>query len=329
MKKFKLFDFCRIFCLINLLFIVFLISGCKENKSEKSILALDTVVTITAEGENAKDATEKACEFVMRLDKLAGFEKGSELKLLNKATDESFLEVSPEIYALISLGKYYTDFTKQAYDVSGGKLVELWDEARKSEELPQDVEILTAKNTLSAKNIALENGKIKKSTPNTEFTLGGIAKGYAADIVYSLYKANNVTGFLNFGTSTILACGDKTYRVGIKNPRNESDIIAVVPLKNAAMSTSGDYERYFIKDNVRYHHIIDPKTGYPANSGIASATVIAPLTRENAGAMSDALSTALVVLGTEGASLLDSDIKAVLVTVDGKIIEVNGEIVGK
>ena len=122
----------------------------------------------------------------------------------------------------------------------------------------------------------------------------------------------------------MIAIGDKTYNIGIKNPREEGALLGVVKLQNAALSTSGDYERYFTKNGVRYHHIIDPATGYPANNGIVSATVIVPLSHEHAGALSDALSTALIVLGEEGVALLKEDMSALLVRANGEIIRANG-----
>lgn len=302
----------------------FIIAGCQKEKYEKNILALDTVITLTAEGENSKETLNEAAEILENLDKAAGFDDSSELTALNKATADNFMNVSADIYNMLSLGKYYTDFTKRNYDISSGSLVVLWDEYRKTQTIPKESEILFAKSTTNAENIALAVGKVKKSNADTRVTFGGIAKGYAADKIYSLYKAKSASGFMNFGTSTILACGDKNYRVGIKNPRDEENMLGIVSLKNEVLSTSGDYERYFIKNGVRYHHIIDPFTGYPTNNGIASVTVIVPLSFENAGVMSDILSTALMVAGVEGREFLPESVKALFVTTEGEFVFFNG-----
>ena len=317
-------NFLKIVCVSFTIILTTIIAGCQQEKAEKSVLALDTVITLTAEGENSKKVLNDSADFLKNLDKLASFDEGSELNLLNKAEVDEFIKVSPDIYDMLVLGKYYTDFTKKYYDISAGALVNLWDKNRKSETLPNKEDILFAKSTVNADNFLLIDGKVKKSNANTKITFGSIAKGYAADKIYSLYKAKNISGFMNFGTSTILACGDKTYRVGIKNPRDEEKMLGVVTLKNEVLSTSGDYERYFIKNNVSYHHIIDLFTGYPTNNGVASVTVIVPLSYEHAGVMSDALSTALMVAGVKGEDFLPAGVKALFVTTDGELVFVNG-----
>ena len=317
-------NFLKLVCVFFTILLTTIITGCQKERAEKSVLALDTVITLTAEGENSKEVLSQSTDFLKNLDKLASFDEGSELSLLNKAKIDEFIKVSPDIYEMLMLGKYYTDFTKKTYDISAGALVNLWDESRKTETLPEKKTVAFAKSTVNADNIALVDDKVKKSNADTKITFGGIAKGYAADKIYSLYKAKDVSGFMNFGTSTILACGDKTYRVGIKNPRYEEKMLGVVTLKNEVLSTSGDYERYFINDNVRYHHIIDPSTGYPTKNGIASVTVIVPLSFEHAGVMSDVLSTALMVVGVKGEEFLPAGVKALFVTTDGELVFVNG-----
>lgn len=318
------FNFLKFVCVFFTILLTTIIAGCQQENAEKSVLALDTVITLTAEGENSREVLNESANYLTNLDKLASFDEDSELNLLNKVEIKDFIKVSPEIYDMLSLGKYYTNFTKKYYDISAGALVNLWDKNRKSETLPNKEDILLAKSTVNADNFLLIDGKVKKSNANTKITFGSIAKGYAADKIHSLYKANNLSGFMNFGTSTILACGDKTYRVGIKNPREEEKMLGVVTLKNEVLSTSGDYERYFIKNNVRYHHIIDPFTGYPTNNGIASVTVIVPLSFEHAGVMSDVLSTALMVAGVQGEDFLPAGVKALFVTTDGELVFVNG-----
>lgn len=318
MRKFK------VLCLLNILSIVFLLTSCGNERHEKSVIALDTVITLMAEGSNSKEVLEEAVDFIKQLDKKANFDENSELSRLNRASANIYTEVSAEIYEMLEIAKFCGDFTKYAYDVSAGSLTLLWDKARENEELPKAEEVEFAKSSVNADNIILKDGKVKKSISDVKVTVGGIAKGYAADKLYSLYKVNNISGFMNFGTSTILALGEKEYRVGIRNPRDEKNMLGVVSLKNEVLSTSGDYERYFIKNSVRYHHIIDPKTGYPANNSIASATVIIPLSEKNAGAMSDALSTALVVKGEKASDILPPFAKALIVTTNGKLIFYNG-----
>lgn len=126
--------------------------------------------------------------------------------------------------------------------------------------------------------------------------LGAIAKGYALDCALKKLKENNITSCLiNIG-GQIYCLGDrfgKPWKIAIQSPRGK-DFVDFLELKDAGVATSGDYEQYFVKDNARYSHILNPKTGYPANSGIISATVIT-----NNNLVADALSTAIFVLGKE------------------------------
>ena len=305
-----------------------LLTACGSVKSEKNLLVMDTVVSLKAEGEGAREAVKESAEWLRDFDKRVGMTEESEIQKLSDSNEEKYQEVSEDVYEVLRLGKEYTAFTKQAFNVTAGSLTALWDKAREIEEPPNVEAVKKAKSSVNIENLSIKvegNNLYKVSVKSgASLTVGAIAKGYAADKVKEIYEKNKATGLINLGTSTMIATGDKTYNIGIKNPRKEGELLGVVKLKNAALSTSGDYERYFIKNGVRYHHIIDPKTGYPANNGIASATVIVPLSHENAGAVSDALSTALVVLGESGVSLLSEDMRALFVRIDGEIIKVNG-----
>ena len=140
--------------------------------------------------------------------------------------------------------------------------------------------------------------------------LGGIAKGYALDAVRAIYAAHGVKrGMISLGGSSLYALGKNEHgddwRIGIRAPRGETaqDYLGILPLSDAALSSSGDYERYFEQDGQRYHHILDPRTGAPASSGLYGVTVI--LRGDHAGMMSALLPTALFVLGEEkGRALL-------------------------
>ena len=305
-----------------------LLTACGSVKSEKNLLVMDTVVSLKAEGEGSREAVKESAEWLRDFDKRVGMTEESEIQKLSDSNEEKYQEVSEDVYEVLRLGKEYTAFTKQAFNVTAGSLTALWDKAREIEEPPNVEAVKKAKSSVNIENLSIKvegNNLYKVSVKSgASLTVGAIAKGYAADKVKEIYEKNKATGLINLGTSTMIATGDKTYNIGIKNPRKEGELLGVVKLKNAALSTSGDYERYFIKNGVRYHHIIDPKTGYPANNGIASATVIVPLSHENAGAVSDALSTALVVLGESGVSLLSEDMRALFVRIDGEIIKVNG-----
>ena len=163
--------------------------------------------------------------------------------------------------------------------------------------------------------------------------MGGIAKGYTSDLVEQTFRANGIeSGKISLG-GNVFVLGTKPdgsdWRVGIKDPRNESGLAAILSLRDAYAITSGGYERYFEENGKTYHHIIDPSTGYPADSGLLSVTVVAAdngpdWAGAGNGAMCDAFSTALFVMGEEQA--LDFwrnggyDFDLVLVTEDGRVV---------
>ena len=136
--------------------------------------------------------------------------------------------------------------------------------------------------------------------------LGGIAKGFAVDEVRKIYAKYGIeNGLINLGGSSLYALGvnkeQTAWRIGIRHPRkaDAQEKMAVLPLKDAALSTSGDYERFFEAGGVRYHHIIDPRTGRPAQSGAISVTIVADSSVPDGGMLTDLLTTAVFVLGPE------------------------------
>ena len=178
------------------------------------------------------------------------------------------------------------------------------------------------------------SGGSARLDPGTMIDLGGIAKGYTADRVAEIFQEHAVPrGKVELG-GNILVIGDKpdgtAWRVGVQDPKHpdEADgLVCVLNLTDAFAVTSGSYQRYFEQDGKRYHHIIDPATGCPADSGLTSVTVVADSARGN-GTMCDALSTALFVMGEDKA--LDFwrsgvyDFQLVLVTEDGRVVVTEG-----
>ena len=149
-----------------------------------------------------------------------------------------------------------------------------------------------------------------------KINLGGIAKGYGVDLARKIFAEKNIqSGLIDFGTSTIYAVGKK--KIGIKNPR-ANELAAVVEVENAALSTSGDYEKFFIVDNRRYHHIIDPKTCAPVENQISSVSVVVDGREKNCAMFADILSTAVFVMGRDRAEvfLIKNKIPAKIISVE-------------
>ena len=185
-------------------------------------------------------------------------------------------------------------------------LVSLWRNAQKSGALPTSKEILNAKASVGMNNIKLmPENMVEMLNPNTKIDLGGIAKGYAIDEIARVLRNHGFEDFFIDAGGDLYAggnsCKGRPWKIGVRDPRDKSKIVDAISVSNAAVVTSGDYERFFEIDGRKWSHIINPVSGYP-QKGVASATVIAP----NA-TMADALATSLCVLMPEkGTSLIES-----------------------
>lgn len=231
------------------------------------------------------------------------YKKDSILYELNHSND--WLEVDDETFALIELALRYAKITDGAFDPTLGRLIDLWGFSHFSEKfsendgftVPNAKEIEEALNKSGYEKIQLDYNKKAIKTNGVWIDLGGLAKGYALERAYQIAKTADpeCSGFVEAGGDIRILgpkFGKDFWIIGIKNPRG-TDSISYIYLKSGSVATSGDYERYFIKDGLRYHHLINPKTGFPANGAI-SATVIS-----DDAISADAFSTAAFVLGVQ------------------------------
>ena len=327
---------------IHFTLLAFLLSGCGQNNYKESRLLMGTVFDITIRASNqeiAKEAANKAFIEIQNLEnKLSVFKNDSEISLLNRNGQIS--NPSPELTAIIKESIRAGDLSAGAFDITLAPVINLWGfgpkektSVRASErqsvkktdniEIPEEKEIKEALKLVNYKNIVIDekNNSIYFKKKGMEINLGGIAKGYAVDKAVEVLKRENIKKAIVNAGGNLFAYGT-TWRVGIKNPRKEG-IFKTVCVKNKAIATSGDYERFFVSEvkgkRKRFSHIFDPRTGYPAQDCI-SATVIAP-----SGVESDWLSTSLFVLGPEKAKALlnKMGLKGIIIDKNEKIIEVN------
>ena len=310
-------------------------SGCSlrpEQSYDKSGIAMDTTVQLRASGPEAKAAIEEGFAKIQELDKLAGpSNEGSDVKRINDAAGKSFVSVDPAVYEMIDYSIRYSEKSQGEWDITIGPVTELWGIGTDDQRVPSDEEIKAALAKVNYKDILLrpEDHSVMLAKPGMIIDLGGIAKGYAADEVRKIYEAHHIeNGLINLGASSMYAIGKnkegKAWRIGMKHPRSEKSdtYLGIVSISNQALSTSGDYERFFIQDGKRYHHIFDPRTGRPADAGVMSDSIIIDGSVEHAGMLSDLLTTALFVLGPERglafANSLDG-IECEITGVDGTI----------
>lgn len=261
--------------------------GC-ENRKTKDIFAMDTIITLDINAKNADIIISEMENEVKRLDK-----KFSPSNNFSNDTETNYL---------INTADYVSSLTDGAFNIRLSELISLWGFRDKNYKVPTDKEIKTA--------------LLKQ-----DLDFGGIAKGYAGDRLLKIAKKHNIkSGILSLGGNVVTIgkkADGKLWKVGISDPKNPDKYIGYVLAENKSVVTSGAYQRYFEKNGKRYHHILDPKTGYPSKSGLLSVTVIC-----EDGILSDALSTAFFVAGKDTVFKLykELDFEAVLVTDDGGII---------
>ena len=304
-----------------------------EAQESIQVIAMDTAMVLTAYGKESTRAVYDAEEEVRRLDALLSRTSGSsEVSMLNGAGGE-MVPVGAEICTLIQTAGDFTEATGGAFDITIAPVVSAWGFTTDSYQVPDREALQTLLGSVGMEHVHLSGGSARLD-PGTMIDLGGIAKGYTADRVAEIFQEHAVPrGKVELG-GNILVIGDKpdgtAWRVGVQDPKHpdEADgLVCVLNLTDAFAVTSGSYQRYFEQDGKRYHHIIDPATGCPADSGLTSVTVVADSARGN-GTMCDALSTALFVMGEDKA--LDFwrsgvyDFQLVLVTEDGRVVVTEG-----
>ncbi len=320
-------------CCLSLLF-----SCTKQDQMYKeSRVLMDTYCTITVVStseEKAKEAIDAGFAEIQKLDKfLNNFEEDSEISAVSREAGIKPVHVSKETMDLMQKTIGISRITNGAFDPTITPVLKLWKFSGRPADpsMPPADAIKSALKLVGYKKIKINSNSssIYLEDKGMELDLGGIAKGYAADKAVAAIKARGIKAALVALAGDIRGYGLSTsgnaWKVGIQDPRPENansekpweDIFASVHLKDSAISTAGDYQRFFIKDGKRYHHIIDPATGYPSDSGLISVSVIAP-----EGYMADGIDTAILILGAEkGMKLLESmGLDGVLVYADKKIL---------
>lgn len=292
---------------------------------------MDTLVTINVVADSparAEKAMDRAFGEVQRLDgMLSFFSDRSELAKINKNAGLGAVRVSKETSEVIEKAVFASERTDGAFDVTIGPEISQWDFYAKRK--PDDASIRERLSLVNYKWIALDRVKSSLSLKKRGMLidLGAIAKGYAADRAVEELKREGIASGLVSVAGDIKAFGlkpdGKAWRVGIRNPRAKNDndeIIATIELKDMAISTSGDYERFFIMAGKRYHHILDPRTGYPAQ-GCRSVSVIA-----KDGVYADSFSTGVFVLGPEKgiAVLQQNGFEGFVIDTDGNVVTTPG-----
>lgn len=292
----------------------------------QDVFAMDTYMGLTAYGSNGEKAVNAAVKEINRLDSL--WSVSSEQGEIYKVNQEGEGDLSEDTYDLVCEAQSMYQMTDGAFDMTVYPLMELWGFTSGNYKVPSENEIHTTLKKVDQSKVKLTKEHRITLGKEQQMDLGAIAKGYTSSRIMEIYKENGVTsGMVSLG-GNVQALGTKPdgekWRIGIRDPESsEGDIIGVVSLADQAVITSGGYERYFEEDGNRYHHILDTTTGYPADSGLSSVSIISA-----DGTLADGLSTALFVMGKEKAIEFwrehQDEFDTVLVETDGSIYVTEG-----
>jgi thiamine biosynthesis lipoprotein len=259
---------------------------------EESLDAMGTTYTVTLYGyseDQMEAAVEAAFNEVRRLDQMmSNYLPASELSGVNRHAAERPVKVTPEFFNLLADCMEYSRQSQGAFDITVGPLMKVWGFYKGAGHLAPKEEVARALKKVGYKNVILdrENRTVRFAQPGVELDPGGIGKGYAVDRMVDILKENGIASALvSAGGSSIYALGapdhgEQGWEVKIRDPKNARKTVEDVYLKNQSMSTSGSYEKFFEADGRVYSHIMDPRTGFPAQ-GMLSASVITPRTLDS------------------------------------------------
>jgi len=316
-----------------------LFTGCSSGGDEYrdySYFAMDTYITIrlayeTEDSGRLSDeyldsVAEKCEEILARIDlAISAHNPKSDVYALNTDINK-MLSADEDLLAILETSDKIHSLTDGVFDYSLGALTELWN-VTKGGPVPDSDAITEAMSHTGIDKFSVSGKSVTKLDPKAKLDFGGIGKGIAAQRLLEYLSTTDVAyGVVSLG-GNIGVFGEKpgygSYKIGLRDPDNQDNTAAYFYLTSGFVSVSGDYERYFEENGVRYHHIIDPRTGYPADSGLRSVAV-----HTANGALSDALSTALFILGEEKSmELYESgslDFEAVFITAEGETVYTPG-----
>jgi len=314
------------------LIIIFIFATGKYEKLEvvKSSYALGTIINLKVYGSKGETAIKKAIEKLNDIDdKMSAFKEDSEISRITSKAGVMSQAVSKDTFFVIKKAVEYSEILEGTFDPTIRPLVKLWNIGTEQETIPEKVQIDETLKLVNYNDVILDESKnsIMLKQKNQALDVGGIAKGFAADEVRDiLYEHNIKSALIDLG-GNIFALGSKNdgthWKIGIQNPfKPRGEYIGILSVKNKSVVTSGNYERYFMKDGKRFHHIIDPKTGYPSQSKIISATIISDNSIDG-----DGLSTGVYIIGIDKAMKIIEAIDgigAIFVTEDKKVYMTSG-----
>lgn len=286
---------------IALLSVFILLCGCSQGGvAEKSLFLMDTAIGLRLWGDNREQALREISEKLLLFDRdFSHTKEEGELVSINSRNENSVM-LSDEMRTLIGQAILLSEETQGAFDPTIAPAVNLWGIGTENERVPEEHELQDIKSKIGYQKLEL-SGNMLTLPRGFMLNFGAIAKGYASDVVRKILDKHDIP-------SAVISLGGNVYvrgarqdglpwRVGVRDPNGgENDIIGIVSVTDEFLISSGDYERFFESDGVRYHHILDPKTAAPARNSLRAVAIVC-----DNGARGDAYSTALYVMGYETA----------------------------
>lgn len=304
-----------------------LLSGCgiksagNSGQASRDVFAMDTYMNLKAYGENAEEALRLAEGEILRLEQLLSVtSENSDISAINSANGSS-VALAEDTEKIIAKALEIGDETDGALDISIYPVLREWGFTAGEYGIPEKSALEALLGNVDYRRIQLGEGEITVPA-DFQLDLGALAKGYTSDRVMAILRENGVESAVISLGGNVQTLGTKPdgsqWRIAVTDPFAPESTLAVVEVSDKAVITSGNYERYFVgEDGVRYHHIIDPEDGFPADNGLVSVTIIA-----ESGIMCDGLSTALFVSGYEKAADFwrnHGDFDMILIDSDGEI----------
>ena len=305
--------------------LVFLLTACGQEPTQQQFFAMDTVMSITAYGKDAEEAVAAAVAKVNTLESLLSrTREGSDIDLLNS---NGTAVISEDTANVLSMAQKWNKKTNGAFDVTIAPVVTAWGfGGEDAYQVPTQEELDELLKLVNCSILALDGTTATLGQAGMEVDLGGIAKGYAAGQAEQVIRDHGIESALLDLGHNIAVIGSKpdgsAWRIAVQDPADSGSTVGVLSLQDCSAVTSGGYQRYFEQDGQIYHHLVDPRTGYPAASGIVSATVVC-----SDPGLADLLSTAVFVLGLEDALTLwrtEGGFELVLVTDENTVVITKG-----
>lgn len=312
----------RLFSLLLVFLLLFSLLSCQkkdDGQRSQTFFVMDTFLTVTLYDERNDDTEifQAVNQIARELEEKASRTlETSEVSAFNRA--EKSYTFSPDMADMIQKALAMSEATEGAYDITVAPLVDLWN-VKEGGPVPSEKALSEALSLVSYRNLTLVDCTLTKTNPKVAIDLGSVTKGYAVDKIVSYLTEKNCIALVNFGGNVAVVgnrAEQEVWRVSVRSPFDAQKTIGKFNITSGAVAVSGDYERYFEKDGVRYHHILSPFNGYPSRN-MRSVAVYAASALD-----ADMLSTALFVMGEDRAkdfkSESDLEFSYVMTMADGK-----------